>query len=63
MGLAAPAFTDTKPSLVGNSVASDARKLKALEEEKNSKLKKLLAETMLVNAILKVAVKNGNTRG
>ena len=31
---------------------SDARKLKALEEE-NGKLKKLLAETMLDNAILK----------
>lgn len=31
---------------------SDARKLKALEEE-NAKLKKLLAETMLDNAILK----------
>lgn len=31
---------------------SDARKLKALEEE-NAKLKKLLAETILDNAILK----------
>ena len=31
---------------------SDARKLKALEEE-NSKLKKLLAEQMLDNAMLK----------
>jgi putative transposase len=37
---------------------SDARKLKALEDE-NAKLKKLLAETMLDNAILKdVASKN-----
>jgi len=53
MGLAAPAFPNTKPNLVGNSVASDARELKALEEE-NSKLKKLLAETMLDNTILKV---------
>jgi putative transposase len=31
---------------------SDARKLKALEEE-NAKLKKLLAEAMLDNAMLK----------
>mgnify|MGYP003349608534 FL=1 len=31
---------------------SDARKLKALEDE-NTKLKKLLAEAMLDNAILK----------
>jgi putative transposase len=31
---------------------SDARKLKALEEE-NTRLKKLLAETMLDNAMLK----------
>ncbi len=31
---------------------SDARKLKALEDE-NAKLKKLLAEAMLDNAILK----------
>lgn len=38
---------------------SDARKLKALEEE-NAKLKKLLAEQMLGNAILKdAAAKNG----
>ncbi|KQY18573.1 transposase [Rhizobium sp. Root482] len=37
---------------------SDARKLKALEDE-NAKLKKLLAETMLDNAILKdIASKN-----
>lgn len=37
---------------------SDARKLKALEDE-NAKLKKLLAETMLDNPILKdVASKN-----
>lgn len=33
---------------------SDARKLKALEEE-NAKLKKLMAEQMLGNAILKDA--------
>ncbi|ESW78048.1 transposase [Mesorhizobium sp. LSJC285A00] len=36
----------------GGMDGSDARKLKALEEE-NAKLKKLLAEQMLDNAILK----------
>jgi len=36
----------------GGMDVSDARRLKALEEE-NSKLKKLLAETMLDNAVLK----------
>ena len=41
---------------------SDARKLKALEDE-NAKLEKLLADAMLDNAILKdVASKNGNAR-
>jgi hypothetical protein len=34
------------------AAAEDARRLKALEEE-NAKLKKLLAETILNNAILK----------
>lgn len=44
----------------GGLEVSDARKLKALEEE-DAKLKKLLAETMLDNTILKdVAAKNGN---
>jgi putative transposase len=37
---------------VGGLDVSDARRLKALEDE-NSKLKKLLAETMLDIAILK----------
>ena len=36
----------------GGMDVSDARRLKALEDE-NSKLKKLLAETMLDNAVLK----------
>ena len=39
-------------SRYGGLEVSDARRLKALEEE-NSKLKKLLAEAMLDNAILK----------
>ena len=38
---------------IGSStMASDARRLRALEDE-NAKLKKLLAEAMLDNAILK----------
>jgi len=42
--------------------ASDARRLKAMEDE-NTRLKKLLAEAMLDNAILKdVAAKNGDAR-
>lgn len=36
----------------GGLQVSDARRLKALEDE-NAKLKKLLAETMLDNAVLK----------
>jgi putative transposase len=41
---------------------SDARRLKALEDE-NARLKKLLAEAMLDNAMLKdVAAKNGDAR-
>jgi len=39
-------------SKYGGLEVSDARKLRALEDE-NGKLKKLLAETMLDNAILK----------
>ena len=46
----------------GGMDVSDARKLKALEDE-NAKLKKLLAEAMLDNAILKdVAAKKGDAR-
>ena len=42
---------------------SDARKLRALEDE-NGKLKKLLAKALLYNAILKDgAAKNGYARG
>jgi putative transposase len=41
----------------GGMEISDARKLKALEDE-NAKLKKLLAETMLDNAILKDVASN-----
>jgi putative transposase len=46
----------------GGLDVSDARRLKALEEE-NGKLKKLLAEAMLDNAMLKdIASKNGDAR-
>ncbi len=46
----------------GGMDVSDARKLKALEDE-NAKLKKLLAEAMLDNAILKMSLqKNGDAR-
>jgi putative transposase len=42
---------------------SDARRLRQLEEE-NARLKKLLADTMLDNAVLKdVVSKNGDVRG
>jgi putative transposase len=44
----------------GGIDASDVKRLKALEDE-NAKLKKLLAESMIDNAILKdVASKNGD---
>jgi putative transposase len=46
----------------GGLDVSDARRLKTLEDE-NSRLKKLLAEAMLENAILTdVAAKNGDAR-
>lgn len=50
-GISSGTFYKWKAKFGGLEV-SDARKLKALEEE-NTKLKKLLAEQMLDNAILK----------
>ena len=50
-GISAGTFYKWKAKFGGLDV-SDARRLKALEEE-NGKLKKLLAEAMLDNAILK----------
>ena len=50
-GISSATFYKWKAKSGGMDV-SDARRLKALEDE-NSKLKKLLAETMLDNAILK----------
>ena len=46
----------------GEPEVSEARRLRALEDE-NAKLKKLLAEAMLDNVVLKnLASKNGNAR-
>ena len=50
-GLSSPTFYKWKAKYGGLDV-SDARRLKTLEEE-NARLKKLLAEAMLDNAILK----------
>jgi putative transposase len=50
-GISSATFFKWKAKFGGMDV-SDARKLKALEEE-NAKLKKLLAEAMLDNAMLK----------
>ena len=50
-GISSATFYKYKAKYGGMEV-SDARKLKALEDE-NAKLKKLLAEAMLDNAILK----------
>jgi len=50
-GISSATFYKWKAKYSGLSI-SDAKRLKALEDE-NAKLKKLLAETMLDNAILK----------
>jgi len=50
-GISQPTFYAWKAKYGGLSV-SDARRLKQLEDE-NAKLKKLLAESMLDNAVLK----------
>lgn len=60
-GISSATFYKFKAKYGGMDV-SDARRLKALEEE-NARLKKLLAEQMLDNAILKdAAAKNGDAR-
>ena len=60
-GISAATFYKFKAKFGGMEV-SDARRLKALEDE-NARLKKLLAEQMLDNAILKdAAAKNGDAR-
>ncbi len=56
-GISSPTFYAWKAKYGGMDV-SQARKLKVLEEE-NSRLKRLLADAMLDNAVLKeVAAKN-----
>jgi len=60
-GISAATFYKFKAKFGGMDV-SDARRLKVLEDE-NARLKKLLAEQMLDNAILRdVAAKNGDAR-
>ena len=60
-GISSATFYKWKAKYGGLQV-SDARRLRTLEDE-NAKLKKLLAEVMLDNAILKdVAAKNGDAR-
>jgi putative transposase len=60
-GTSSATFFKWKAKLGGMDV-SDARKLKALEDE-NAKLKKLLAEAMIDNAMLKdLNQKNGDAR-
>jgi putative transposase len=61
-GISAATFYKFKAKYGGMEV-SDARRLKALEDE-NARLKKLLAEPMLDNAILKdvASKKNGGAR-
>jgi putative transposase len=60
-GISSATFCKWKAKFAGMDV-SDARRLKALADE-NTKLKKLLAEAMLDNAMLKdIASKNGDAR-
>ena len=60
-GISSATFYKWKAKYGGLDV-SDAKRLKSLEDE-NSKLKKLLAEAMLDNAMLKdIASKNGDAR-
>jgi putative transposase len=60
-GISSATFYKWKAKFGGLDV-SDARRLRALEDE-NAKLKKLLAEAMLDNAMLKdIAAKNGDAR-
>jgi putative transposase len=60
-GISSATFYKWKSKFGGLEV-SEARRLRSLEEE-NSRLKKLLAEAMLDNAVLKdLASKNGDAR-
>ena len=60
-GISSATFYKWKGKYGGLDV-SDAKRLRALEDE-NNKLKKLLADAMLDNAMLKeIAAKNGDAR-
>lgn len=60
-GISSATFYKYKSKFGGLEV-SDARRLRTLEQE-NARLKKLLADQMLDNAVLKdLASKNGNAR-
>ena len=59
-GISSATFYKWKAKYVGLEV-SDAKRLKALEDE-NAKLKKLLAEAMLDNAMLKVTSRGERNR-
>lgn len=60
-GISSATFYKWK-SKYGGLEVSEARRLRALEDE-NAKLKKLLAEAMLDNAMLKeITAKNGSAR-
>ena len=60
-GISQPTFHAWKAKYGGLSV-SDAKRLKQLEDE-NAKLKKLLAEAMLDNSVLKdITSRNGDAR-
>jgi putative transposase len=60
-GISGATFYKWKAKYGGLEV-SDAKRLRALEDE-NAKLKKLLAEAMLDNAVLKdISAKNGDAR-
>jgi putative transposase len=59
-GISSATFYKFKAKFGGMDV-SDARRLKTLEDE-NARLKKLLAEQLLANAILKDVAKNGDAR-
>jgi putative transposase len=60
-GISSATFYKWKAKYGGMEV-SEAKRLKALEDE-NARLKKLLAEAMLDNAVLKdIAGKNGDAR-
>ncbi len=60
-GISGATFRKWKAKFVGLEV-TEAKRLRSLEKE-NAKLKKLVTEAMLDNAVLKdISTKNGNAR-